>query len=64
MAVSKKQLEYAKKYHEKFDDIKVRVDKGKKEEYIMVAARCFKTSLNQFIVDAIEEKIKRINPRS
>lgn len=58
MSVLDKQKEYAKKYQSKFDDIKVRVIKGKREEYKNFA-ESKDTSLNQFIVDAIEEKIKR-----
>ena len=58
MTVSKKQLEYANKYFEKFDDIKVRVKRGKKEDYKAAAESC-ESSLNQFIIDAIEEKIER-----
>lgn len=59
MPVSKKQLEYAKKHLEKLDEIKVRVPLGKKDEYKTIAAASEK-SLNGFIVDAIEEKIERI----
>ena len=59
MAVTKKQLEYANKYFEKFDDIKVRVPKGRKEEYKSIAEKA-ELSLNQFIIDAIDEKISRM----
>jgi predicted HicB family RNase H-like nuclease len=58
MAVSEKQLEYANKYFKKFDDIKVRVQKGKREEY-KTFAESHGGSLNQFIIDAIDEKISR-----
>lgn len=58
MSVPEKQLEYAKTYFKKFDDIKVRVTKGKREEY-KTAAEASGNSLNQFIIDAIEEKISR-----
>lgn len=58
MPVLDKQKEYAKKYQSKFDDIKVRVEKGKREEY-KAFAELKNTSLNQFIIDAIEEKIQK-----
>lgn len=54
MTVSKKQLEYAKKHLAKLDEIKIRVPKGKKEEYKKMAEAAGK-SLNQFIVDKIEK---------
>lgn len=60
MPVPEKQLEYAKKYLEKFDDIKVRVPEGKRDEF-KSAAKKSGSSLNQFIVDAIEEKISRLS---
>jgi predicted HicB family RNase H-like nuclease len=58
MAVPEKQLEYAKNYFKKFDDIKVRVPKGDKDKYKTIAEQ-HGTSLNQFVIDAIEEKICR-----
>jgi len=62
MPVPKKQLEYAKKHLEKLDEIKVRVPLGKKDEYKEIAATSGK-SLNGFIVDAIEEKIERMEEK-
>ena len=59
MPVSKKQLEYARKHLEKLDEIKIRVPLGKKDEYKKAAAASG-DSLNRFIVEAIEEKIKRM----
>lgn len=53
MSVSKKQLGYAKKYQSNFDDIKIRVPKGKREEYKKAAEAAGK-SLNQYIIDKIE----------
>lgn len=38
-----------------YDEIKIRVQKGKKEEYKELAANAGK-SLNQFIIDCIEER--------
>lgn len=53
--------EYNKKYAEKYlgnlDEIKIRVPKGKKEEYRKVAEAQGK-SLNQFIIDCIEKGLK------
>jgi len=45
------------KYFEKFDDIKVRVPKGKKEEYKQLAENN-DMSLNALIIELLEEKIK------
>lgn len=45
-----------KKYHEKFDDIKIRVPKGKREEYKKFAETQGK-SLNALIIDLIEDEI-------
>lgn len=50
--------EYAKKYLNSLDEIRIRVPKGKKEEYKKAAAAAGYESLNKFIESAIEEKIK------
>lgn len=42
------------KYLAKFDDVKLRVPKGRKEELKKTAAECGYDSLNSFIIDAIE----------
>ena len=42
-----------KKYLDKFDEIKIRVAKGKKDEYKQKAENVGK-SLNQYIIDCIE----------
>lgn len=42
------------KYLAKFDDIKLRVPKGRKEELKKTVAECGYDSLNSFIIDAIE----------
>ena len=53
--------EYNKKYVDKYmqglDEIKLRVPKGDKEKYKAIADNVGK-SLNQFIIDCIEEKIQ------
>lgn len=58
MPTSKKQLEAAKKYHDKFDDIKVRVPKGKRQEWQDHAASQ-NESLNGFITRAVSEAMER-----
>lgn len=46
--------EYAKKYFNRLEEFKIRVPMGKKDEYKELARRAGK-SLNQFVVDLIEE---------
>ena len=58
MPVSKKQLEYAKKYQGKFDDIKIRVPGGKREEYKQYAGT-IGTSLNKLVIDLLEKEINK-----
>ena len=58
MAVPQKQLEYAKKYLSTLDEIRIRVPKGKKEEY-RSAAEASGKSLNQFIIDCIEANLRK-----
>lgn len=57
MAVSQKQLGYAKKYLSTLDEIRIRIPKGKKEEY-RSAAEASGKSLNQFIIDCIEANLQ------
>ena len=45
-----------KKYLKKFDEIRVRIPKGKKEEYKLAATLAGK-SMNQFIIDCIENRV-------
>lgn len=49
-----KQAGYARTYLEKLDEIKIRVPQGKKAEYKKRAETAGK-SLNQYIIDCIEE---------
>lgn len=58
VTVSKEQLGYARKYFQKFDDIKIRVNKGERERYKNIAEKSG-MSLNAYIIKAIEEKIER-----
>lgn len=48
-------LKYLK---ESTDELKIRMPKGKKQEYREAADKAG-LSLNQFVIDAIEEKISR-----
>jgi len=48
------QAEASKKYISKLDEIKIRLPKGKKEEYKLKAQMEGK-SLNQYIIDCIEK---------
>lgn len=57
MPVSEKQKEYAKKYIEKLDDIKIRPEKGTKELWKREAAERG-MSLNQFIIYCVDKEIK------
>ena len=58
MTVSKAQAAANKKYHDKFDDIKVRVPKGKRQEWQDHAASR-NESLNGFITRAVSEAMER-----
>lgn len=58
MPVSEKQKAYAKKYLEKLDEIKVRAPKGTKDRWQQAATDRNK-SMNQMIVDAVEEELKK-----
>lgn len=60
MAVSEKQKGYAKKYIDKLDEIKIRSAKGTKDRWRRAADKTGK-SLTQFIIDAVEEFIGKIN---
>lgn len=54
----KKQLEYARKYLEKFDEIKLRVPAGEKEK-IRQHAESVGESMNSFIFRAINETMEK-----
>ena len=57
MALSEAQANANKKYHEKFDDIKVRVPKGKRQEWQEHASQNGE-SLNGFIVRVVSAAIE------
>lgn len=57
MTVSEKQKGYAKKYLEKFDEIKLRIPKGKKDK-IKAHALSKGESVNSYINRLIEEDMK------
>ena len=44
---------------ENTDELKIRMQKGKKQEYREAAEKHGYKSLNQFVIDAIEEKISK-----
>lgn len=56
MAVTQAQTKATEKYLKKFDEIKIRIPKGKKEEYKCIATKKGK-SMNQFIIECIEKEI-------
>lgn len=58
MAQTKAQLRAAKKYHNKFDDIKVRVPKGQRQAWQTYAASTGE-SLNTFICRAVYEAMEK-----
>lgn len=60
MAVSEKQLQHAKNYQAKLDDIKIRVPKGTKDIWKAEAEKRDK-SLNQFVIDCVEKEINSEN---
>lgn len=60
MSVSEAQQKAINKYlRNTFDDIKTRVPKGKREEYKERALVLGYKSFNNFVVQAIEEKLER-----
>lgn len=42
------------------DELKIRMPKGKKKDYREAAEKANYSSLNQFVIDAIEEKISKL----
>ena len=58
MALSDAQAKANKKYHERFDDIKVRVPKGQRQTWQDYAAARGE-SLNGFIQRAVQETMAR-----
>lgn len=62
MPTSEKQLRSAKKYHEKFDDIKLRVPKGQRE-VLQNHAQSQGESLNSFLTRAASETMARDNEK-
>ena len=58
MVTSKRQLEYAKKYLGKFDEIKIRVPEGEKDKIKEYAVNLGE-SMNSFIISAINEAMTK-----
>lgn len=57
---NEKQALYAKKYRAKFNEIKVRVPLGDKKEYQKMMRLLGYTSMNKFIVDAMNYYIEAL----
>lgn len=58
---TKAQAAAAKKYHQRFDEIKIRVPKGGKEEWQAFIRECGFTSMNDFVIQAMENYKAKIN---
>lgn len=58
---TKAQAAAAKKYHQQFDEIKIRVPKGGKEEWQAFVHECGFPSMNDFIIQAMERYKAKIN---
>ena len=52
---TKAQAAAAKKYHNQFDEIKIRVPKGEKEEWQAFVRDCGFPSMNEFIIKVMED---------
>lgn len=60
MAVSKAQIKATTKYNSKmYDEVKIRVPKGKREKIKWEIYQLGHDSINQFIFEAILEKIEK-----
>ena len=60
MPVSEAQQKAVNKYlKSNFDDIKIRVPKGKRDEYKEAVKKAGYNSFNGFAIEAIEEKLAR-----
>lgn len=57
MAVSEAQKKASVKYLEKLDEVRIRAEKGTKDRWKNAAADHGK-SLNQFIVDTVENEVR------
>ena len=58
MSVSEAQKKASIKYLEKLDEIRIRMPKGKKDE-IKTAASDAGESMNQYIVNAVDQRMER-----
>lgn len=63
MAQTEAQLRASKKYHEKFDDLRIRVPGGEKAN-IDAHAKSMGESTNSFVRRAIEETMERDKVRN
>lgn len=60
MVYDKKQKEYTMKYLEKLKEIRFRVDPNEYDRYKKAAEKAGYPSMRQFFIDAINEKIEKI----
>lgn len=58
---TKAQAAAAKKYQKQFDEIKIRVPKGEKEEWQAFVHECGFASMNDFIIKAMEDYRVKFN---
>ncbi len=58
MAPSEAQKKATKKYHDKFDQLNIRVPKGFKEE-IQLFATAHEETINKYVIRAINELMER-----
>lgn len=61
MAYNKKQKEYTMKYLEKLKEIRFRVKPEEFESYEEAAKKAGYPSMRQFYIDALNEKVSKIN---
>ena len=61
MPVSEAQKKASVKYLEKLDEVRIRMPKGKKDD-VKAAAVAVGESMNQYIINAVEQRMERDGP--
>ena len=61
MPVSEAQKKASVKYLEKLDEVRIRMPKGKKDD-VKAAAVAVGESMNQYIINAVEQRMERDAP--
>ena len=61
MPVSEAQKQASVKYLEKLDEVRIRMPKGKKDD-VKAAAVAVGESMNQYIINAVEQRMERDAP--